>query len=592
MKKRAFDNSIAEKIFRENEIKTNKIAVGCLLAIGLLSVAMVSWYAIGGYDLITPVAAWLLFAGAIIDFGVAVAAFATKFSAPVIKYLIIIAVLFFSGVLFFFYPLNATFISYGPLIISAVYFRPATIRQTAVLSGIIYSLALWANVWLEKAGGIITEVHRQQEVTLWQYPYEVLIYRFVPNTVIFILTAVICDSIARRGLQFLNKQAKMTAKIANTERELALAAEIQRSAMPKPEFVTDSVQIDGIMRPAKVVGGDFYDYFLQGENLVFLVADVSDKGLPAAMFMMRAKNAIRRELQANNSICEAVARINRELCRDNEENMFVTMWMAGISLKTGVGLYINCGHPAPIIKQRSGNIYKPESEPDLMLGVFDNAEFKAHPICLESGDKILVYTDGLTDAMSRDGMVFGDEALINTVRETSAEEGFCGELVMKINGFSAGARQFDDMTALCVCKKTADTMLPEALTFGATPESVDKAIDMADRLAIEQHCPDAARRDIDVAIDEICANIVNYAFGDGQGEFTVEYLCIAGFMKIVITWGGVLFNPLEAPAPLPGNTDTEGGLGIYLARSITDGFRYEKTDKGENRVTLLKIWKI
>lgn len=203
-------------------------------------------------------------------------------------------------------------------------------------------------------------------------------------------------------------------------RELAMATSIQESAMPRvfPPFPDEHrIDIFAMMNTAKEVGGDFYDFYFTGPNKVmFLVADVSGKGVGAALYMMRAKTTIKGIAQTGLPVGEVAVRSNDALSRDNDANMFVTIWMGEIDLDTGVLHYVNAGHNPPILLDSAANVEYLNARSGLAFGAMPGAKYKAHEIKLEKGDAIYLYTDGITEQPNSKGELYGEDRLLAALK--------------------------------------------------------------------------------------------------------------------------------------------------------------------------------
>ena len=205
------------------------------------------------------------------------------------------------------------------------------------------------------------------------------------------------------------------------------------------------------MHPAKEVGGDFYDFFLIDESHMCLVmADVSGKGVPAALFMVIAKTLIKNRAMVGDSPAEILKKVNEQLCDGNEEELFVTVWVAVIDLKTGCGKAANAGHEHPAIRRRGGSfelsIYKHSPAVATMEGI----RFREHDFKLYPGDCLFVYTDGVTEATNNKDELFGLDRMLdalNSSANTSPEQQLLS-VRKAIDAFAAGAPQFDDITML------------------------------------------------------------------------------------------------------------------------------------------------
>ena len=210
---------------------------------------------------------------------------------------------------------------------------------------------------------------------------------------------------------------------AQREKEMSMAATIQESAVPRtfPPFPGErGVDIFADMKTAKEVGGDFYDFYFTGPRKVtFLIADVSDKGVPAALFMMRAKATIKGIAQTGCPIAEAMTRANEALSQDNGANMFVTVWVGEIDLDTGIVTYVNAGHNQPIVLRPSSEEQTSyvKTRPSLVLGAVEGAKYRSQELQLAPGDGLYLYTDGITEQCNEKSEMFGDDRLLLTVKD-------------------------------------------------------------------------------------------------------------------------------------------------------------------------------
>ena len=243
---------------------------------------------------------------------------------------------------------------------------------------------------------------------------------------------------------------------ARRAKELAMAADIQENAIPRvfPPFPSEKrIDLFADMRPARDVGGDFYDFYFTGPQAVtFLVADVSDKGVPAALFMMRAKTILKNLAQSGRPLADVVREANDALCEGNAANMFVTAWIGTVDLATGVVTYVNAGHNPPLrLRAKDGTAAYVRSRPGLVLGAMPGAKYRAETLALEPGDAIYLYTDGVTEQSDPHGELFGEARL----QEFLANGGFLahpetctGAVLAGVDAHAAGAEQSDDRTQL------------------------------------------------------------------------------------------------------------------------------------------------
>ena len=235
--------------------------------------------------------------------------------------------------------------------------------------------------------------------------------------------------------------------------EMASAVAIQRTMLPPAGLrphCGDALDLFAHMLPARDVGGDFYDYFLLDDcRLAITIGDVSGKGIPAALFMAATQTALRIALRQQRTLDAAIAAANNLLVANNDEVMFATLFCAIIDLRNGVGGACNCGHPAPFVLRRTGGRDRITSS-SLPLGVQFDAQFKTEPMMMRNGDMLFLWTDGLSDALSAAGEVYGEQRLEQLVSGLSTENARDCVLaaIGAVTAFAADTSQFDDLTAL------------------------------------------------------------------------------------------------------------------------------------------------
>ena len=240
------------------------------------------------------------------------------------------------------------------------------------------------------------------------------------------------------------------------EKDLAMAKEIQTSALPSrfPPYpnLADKIDIFARMITAKEVGGDFYDFYFAGsKKLALVIADVSGKGIPAALFMMQAKATIQSFLKAGLGIVEAIEKANHRLATGNETNMFVTAWVGVVDLATGEMEYVNAGHNPPLVKRADGSVeyLRPRSGPP--LAAVDGVAYRRQVLALGPGDGLLLYTDGVTEATDRSAALYGEDRLLRTMKDNLGvrdEAVLIAGLEKDVFAFADGAEQADDITML------------------------------------------------------------------------------------------------------------------------------------------------
>lgn len=403
----------------------------------------------------------------------------------------------------------------------------------------------------------------------------------------------------------LRRESKRVAQLRQVEDErrigdMRMAASIQANAMPQifPPFpdLVGKLDLFARMMPARLVGGDFYDFRRVGVTRVQLtVADVSGKGVPAAMCMMRAKETLSEQVSGRKDLAESVAAANEALCVGNDDGMFITAWIGILDVVTGRLEYVNAGHNPPLVRRADGRIeWLSEGDPDMPLAAMEGMSYRKHVTDLAPGDAFFAYTDGVTEAADATGELFGD-ARLQSVLGPSVEsaERLCELVEQAIRAHEAGAIQADDVTMLALVLKgsrgvgglTARRVTvpgpdsPAAVgrvsaVFPATPEGAASSAGFLERIVSN---PDAA-----IVLDEIVSNIVRCSRAT---EFEVA---VAGETEMTFSDNGIAFDPLGMSAPdvEAGAEDrTVGGLGIYIVRQLSESVRYER----KNGRNVLKV---
>ncbi len=241
------------------------------------------------------------------------------------------------------------------------------------------------------------------------------------------------------------------------EKDMAMAKAIQTNAIPSrfPPYPNLSRKIDLYARmiTAREVGGDFYDfYFVAPNKLALVIADVSGKGIPAALFMMRAKATIQSYLKAGLSIVEAIEKTNHRLATGNDANMFVTAWIGCVDLATGVMEYVNAGHNPPLFLRANGSVEYLQAKSGLPLAAMDGARYNRQTLTLDSSDGLMLYTDGVTEATNPTEALYGEKRLLKTMDALLAGHdamALTNGVLDDVNVFADGSEQADDITILC-----------------------------------------------------------------------------------------------------------------------------------------------
>lgn len=248
----------------------------------------------------------------------------------------------------------------------------------------------------------------------------------------------------------------VTAEKERIGAELGIAAQIQADMLPRvfPPFPErHDFDIYATMTPAKEVGGDFYDFFLiDSDHLGLVMADVSGKGVPAALFMVIARTLIKNRALMGGGPAEILQYVNEQLCQGNEAELFVTVWLAILELSTGKGLAANAGHEHPAVCRRDGRYELVVYHHSLAVAVMEGVRFREHSFELKPGDSFFVYTDGVTEATNEENELFGTDRMLSAlnIRPDAEPDVLLKNVKAGIDGFVGSAPQFDDMTMMCL----------------------------------------------------------------------------------------------------------------------------------------------
>lgn len=398
--------------------------------------------------------------------------------------------------------------------------------------------------------------------------------------------------------KYIEDLTHVTAEKERIGAELNVATQIQADMLPSifPAFPERSeFDIYATMNPAKEVGGDFYDFFLvDDDHLAMVMADVSGKGVPAALFMVIAKTLIKNRALMGDSPAEILHNVNEQLCEGNEAELFVTVWLGILEISTGKGMAANAGHEHPVIRRGDGSyelvVYRHSPAVATMEGLrFREHEFEMHP-----GDSLFVYTDGVPEATNASDELFGSDrmlAALNKNPKAEPSELLC-TVKEEIEQFVGDAPQFDDITMLCLSYIGSGGTEVSELKVDAKTEKLDEVLAFVDGHLEELECPVKTQMQIDIAVEELFVNIAHYAYGEGSGDALIRVETQKDPKSIRITFvdQGTPYDPLKREDPditLSAEERKIGGLGIFMVKKSMDEVSYEYKD-GSNMLTIQK----
>ena len=383
---------------------------------------------------------------------------------------------------------------------------------------------------------------------------------------------------------------------ARIDKELEYAKQIQLSALPTNFPTGENYSIYAQMIAAKEVGGDFYDFYkLNDTTVAFLAADVSGKGIPAAMFMMTAKTIIKDLAESGMAVNEIFTRANEKLCENNEADMFVTAWMGILDFQTGNMKYANAGHNPPLLKHADGSFEYLRSRAGFVLAGIEGFNYRINELQLKAGDRLFLYTDGVPEATNAESELYGEDRLLTFMNQNAAVPAtdLLPALKADIDVFVGEAPQFDDITMLMFDYKPQEGGAHmTSKTFPAKTDVLSDVLGFVEQTLESCECSMKNQTAICVAIEEVFVNVASYAYGEGNGDVTLDI----GFdeasrdVTFRLIDQGIPFDPLKKPDPditLSIEERQVGGLGIFIVKKTMDTVHYTYED-GKNILTMIK----
>jgi len=381
---------------------------------------------------------------------------------------------------------------------------------------------------------------------------------------------------------YVSNIEKLTQERVETDVQLDIARRIQNGLVPeKTRMDGNGFSVSAMTRPAKGVGGDFYDCFVREDDSVCIVmGDVSGKGITGAIFMAMIKTVIREKLMAGLSPAETLNQANKELTEQNPEGLFATVFAAVLNPDTGELRYANAGHTYPVMLRSADALLKPEN--GIALGLFDDAEVVDETMTLAPGQGVFLYTDGVTDALNPEHVPFGIQRLTDTLREQPDPRETAEETILRVSGavgtYCEGVEPFDDMAAMVLLltdERAGERMRPIPVALSSF-EEIKKAA-----FAAAGSTPET--RKALLACDEALANIVRYS-----GATELAFRCEKEGDTLCVSFAdnGIPFDPTaEQAEDKEFETLDSGGMGLNLIRQTASSARYERKD-GKNVFTM------
>lgn len=373
-------------------------------------------------------------------------------------------------------------------------------------------------------------------------------------------------------IDYVDKVKTAEAKEQAFNAEVNVASKIQLESLPAGTHFDRNLELRAFIKPAKGVGGDFYDYFyIDNDHLAFVIADVSGKGIPASLFMMRSREFIRSVSTSEDDLAKVFAKVNNSLCANNVEGFFVTAFLGILDMKKYEFRFINAGHERPLLLH-DGKCERIKSNSNFVLGLEEDFVYEEEKIKFSEGDAILLYTDGLNEAINSKKEEFGYERLIESFGKNTEISAKIPGIIGDLEKFIGKEEQFDDITMLAFRVKK------NVVSYHYIDPTYAEIDDLTDRVnaCLSGIDPNLLSK-IDVVIDEVMNNIISYGQTKAHKTLQVSIEKKENEIKMVFIDNSHPFNPLlKEKRTVQENMDQGivGGLGISIVKSIAKEAEY------------------
>ena len=423
------------------------------------------------------------------------------------------------------------------------------------------------------------------------------IYVFAFATIVMVVMQYSLRRIIRRITSPVVRNVNQTeATNRSFESELAIAHGIQKSLLPRPLAVGEvtGVNVSGYLRTARQVGGDLYDYVVNGRTLFFAIGDVSGKGVPGALTMATTRRLLRTLQSIQSDITEVMATLNNSLCDANESNQFVTLLIGTLNLDTGRLTICNAGHTPPLIADGNGNVRTIDLTPNIPVGLFPNYRFRADHLRLKRS--LILYTDGVTEARNGEGKLYGTERLLTTIKRNIDHpiSGLIADIVADSYHFVGDMEQSDDIALLGIELQQTCPLMEKTLTLNNNLGAVEPVKALIDEVKKVVGLEDRETSKLRLALEEAVVNVALYAYpSDESHKFTLQLRATDRDLSFLLVDKGSPFDPTIVPDP---DITAEaidrpiGGLGIMIVKKCMSSVIYER-EEGENRLLMIYNYK-
>ena len=409
-----------------------------------------------------------------------------------------------------------------------------------------------------------------------------LVDYFLPRAFILFLVFFVSFALNKRTYKLLVSEINVNTEQQKTKTELEVAKEIQLATLPSEIETSKDIEIVAELRAAKEVGGDFYDYYkIDDDHTAIVIGDISGKGIPAAMFMMKTITCFRNHVGPNKSPAQILKLMNATLSDHNFSQMFVTCFLAILNEKTGELKYANAGHNPPIIGSNLKYRFL-KCNNGFVLGALKDAMVTDETITLENGECIMLYTDGITEARNDKGEFYGEKRFLDLLnsRDYTCLVETHHALKDDIEKFINGEDQSDDTTIITL-KYHGDECFYVEKRFDGKMENIQDALKFVGDFCDKHQLNPDFKNNLSVVADELYSNIVKYGYKNNGGEVFTRLLFNKDKNEFAMTVidRAPAFNQLEINnSPLEGDPQDKkvGGLGILIVKKIMSQYAYDR----------------
>lgn len=467
-----YESEDTKAVFEQNEFAANRLSLFVILTCA--GILLISWALnLAGIFTVAHLRMNVLAVSGLVEFAVPVVLYLVfKGKKRWLKYVMVIALLLVCTQLFCILNHNVILIMILPVLLSSRYFSKGFTVMISILSVILAAAASVATVYfgiidlnfypkLDNGTVILIENGLRASVTrlgvdTTKAVISMFVNGFLPRFLVFTVIGFISVYIAKNGHDMVLEQDEISRVSANVKAELNTATQIQNGMVPNifPAFPErKEFDVYAAMYTAKEVGGDFYDFFLIDEkHLAMVIADVSGKGVPAALFMMASKILISDRALMGGTPAQILEFVNNRICSNNQAEMFVTVWFGILEIDTGKVIAANAGHEYPAVRRNNGKYELLKDKHGFVVGGMEGVRYKDYEFTLNKGDSLFLYTDGVPEANNIEKEQFGTDRMIDAlnINPSGKPEEILANIKESVSGFVGQAEQFDDLTMLCL----------------------------------------------------------------------------------------------------------------------------------------------